>query len=150
MLNRVEKLVSEFIERGWKANTFDTLQEIIYGEPDQVSQLLRAIMLKIPDGGTFFETAISYLSPEEFPMLASDAIRALEAGENRAAESFICYTSLQFPSVLHSDLETLFSLQPNSRTFYENWPWRESGTTNSAFLRHQIDIQEICQEVVFG
>jgi len=138
MLQAIEHLISGFVERGWDCNPFDRTLAIVRDTPEQIPQLLRAVMQDIPKGGTFFDAAISFLASDDFPVLVSDAIRTLREGDNYAAESLIAYAALQFPLALHPHLKPLFSMAPNSGTYYENWPWRESGTAESEFLKQHI------------
>jgi hypothetical protein len=134
MAAAVERLIGDFKSRGWDCDPFDQTLAIVNDTPEQVETLLRAVMRDIPQGGTFFDAAISYLPMDAFSSLVADAIRILEEGPNEAAESLIAYTSLQVPTALHPHLNKLFSLCPNSGTYYENWPWRESGNAESDFL----------------
>jgi hypothetical protein len=138
MSESIEHLISDFLDRGWDSNPFDRTLAIVRDTPEQIPTLLRAVMRDIPKGGTLFDAAISYLLLDDFPALVDDAVLVLGDGENEAAESFIAYTALQFPAAAHPHLKTLFSLAPNSGSYYENWPWRESGTAESEFLVEQI------------
>lgn len=92
-------------------------------------------MDEVPDGGTFLDAVLSLVPEEDWQDLIAHALQAREAGPNGAADSVIAYGVLQRPQALHPHLERIFSVCPNEGTYYENWPWRESGTANLAFLQ---------------
>jgi len=84
---------------------------------------------------------LSYLPQNDWDSLVRHALDALEraTGKNRAAESVIAYASLQAPSALHLYLTRIFLVRPNAGSYYESYPWRESGDQHLDYLRNVVE-----------
>lgn len=124
----LDRLLQDFAHRRWETNPFDRLMAVADQEPSQLEKFVSTALSSTPRGGTFVDTALSYVSEQAFERLANAAVEAFAASrENEAAQSVIAYASLQFPALLHPRLEEVFHLRPNADRHYENWPWRESG-----------------------
>ena len=81
-----------------------------------------------PKGGTFLHAALSYLPEGDWGGLVRFSLDVLEErGDNEAACSVIAYASLQALPTLHPHLDRILKLTPNAGTYYEPYPWRESG-----------------------
>jgi len=72
------------------------------------------------------DAALSFVSEAEFASLIADALVFFSRAP-KPAEAVFAYASLQYPGLLHPHLAKLFEMQPNARSYYENWPWREAG-----------------------
>lgn len=122
--------------------------ELATSDPTAVSELAIAVMERFPKGGTFLDAALSYLPEEEWPSLVQDALNVIEKtpGDNEAADSVIAYASLQAVSALHPHLCRIFQIRPNAGTYYEQYPWRESGEQNFEFLRSVVMCDSVTDE----
>lgn len=138
----IEPLLNDFAAKRWDRHPFERLIEFVTTAPSELSSFVEAAVTRVHEGGTFLDLTFSFLSPQEFERLVALAIRLLSSGnENGAANSVIAYASLQFPSLLHPYLSAIFALRPNNRTYYENWPWRESESLACAELTAMIRSQ---------
>jgi hypothetical protein len=132
----VEQLVRDFQQRGWSAHPFERTIEIAQSTPQDVARLLHIALREIPEGGTFLDAALSFLDPDAFPHIVTAALAVLRHNhKNELAESVVAYASLQFPTALHPHLTDIFELAPNQGTYFEDWPWRESGKQHLPFLQ---------------
>lgn len=110
--------------------------------PQAVRALASAVMSGAPKGGTYLDTALSYLPAEDWPPLVGEALNAIEranGAETGAAESILEAASLQTPVTLHPYLTRIYTARPNANSYYEPYPWRESGTQHFAFLRGVLE-----------
>src|SRR5262249_22553045 len=108
--------------------------------PDAVADLTVAVIDRFSAGGTFLDAALSYLPEDRWDRLVLSALDALErASENEAACSVIAYAGLQALPSLHTHLDRIFRLWPNAGTYYEHYPWRESGKSHLRILRAAIE-----------
>lgn len=131
----VDKFIANFKDKGWRSDPMEHAIAIALEHPEWLADLVEQVIDQIPEGGTFFRAALSFLPLAEWPGQVQHALAALEKNSaNEAAESLIAYASQQCPAALHPHLETIFALAPNGQTYYRNWPWRESGLKNFAFL----------------
>jgi hypothetical protein len=121
-------LLSDFAAKRWAARPFERLSEMLRLEPDAANAFAEDALSQVPQGGTFFDLTLSHVSERAFNQLISLALQRLAVNpKEEAASSVIAYASLQFPRLLHPHLVQLFALAPNVGTYYENWPWRDSG-----------------------
>lgn len=130
-----EEIVEEFVATGWKSNPFDKLLPLLKEQREQALPLAMLIIERVPKGGTFFDLLLSHLTEDEFRQLIDAAVDRLRAGQSDVLDSIIAYGALQFPSLLSSHLEAIFDLQPNSGTYYEEWPWRGADAKEIARLQ---------------
>ena len=139
---RVEAIVRSLEAQGRPAAPIQEATDLALSHPESVADLARATIRRFPEGGTFLDAALSYLPEDHWDSLVRFALDALEGpGENEAACSIIAYASLQALPSLHPHLDRIFKLRPNSGTYYEDYPWRESGTSHFGSLREEIEGQ---------
>jgi len=79
--------------------------------PDTITHLVRMVLDELPQGGTFFDAALSFLPMEQWPEVVQMAVTALwQKADHKAAQQIISYASLQCPQAVHPYLEQLFPL----------------------------------------
>ena len=131
----VELIIRSLLDRGVRAAPIQEAMSLASANPEAVEALAVASIERFPKGGTFLDATLSYLPENRWDALVRFALDALERqGENEAACSVIAYASLQASPSLHPHLDRIFRLRPNDRSYYENYPWRESGTSHFRFL----------------
>ncbi len=138
---QIELILSKLEERGIPAAPVEEAITLGASNPEAVHELASAVMERFPKGGTFLDAALSFLPEDAWPDLVKQALNRLNEsqGVNEAAASVIAYASLQMPSSLHAELERIFNVRPNSGSYHENYPWRESGGKDFAHLRSIVD-----------
>lgn len=138
---QIESIFRSLKQKGVAAAPVLEAIALVTAHPEAVSDLAIAVMRRFPKGGTFLDGSLSYLPQDEWPELVRVAMDTLEQsnGKNDAAASIIAYASLQFPSVLHPYLDRIFLIRPNAHSYYERYPWRESGEIHFGFLRNVIE-----------
>ncbi len=137
---QVEVIVGRLEEQGVRALTFEEAIALSRSHPESVADLALAVIERFPKGGTFLDAALSYLPDGLWDGLVHFALNTLEkSGANEAADSVIAYASLQALPALHPHLDHIFRLRPNSKYYYENWPWRESGTIDFETRRRVLE-----------
>lgn len=137
---QVESIVRALEGRGARAAPIQEATDLALSHPEAVADLARATIRRVPGGGTFLDAALGYLPEGSWDGLVRSALDALEEpGDNEAACSVLAYASLQAPPSLHPHLGRIFRLTPNARSYYEDWPWRESGTSDLGALRQVIE-----------
>jgi hypothetical protein len=137
---QIEVIVSKLKTKGVPAAPVVESLALATSHPEAVYDLAISVMKRFPKGGTFLDAALSYLPETLWPRLVESALEALtESKGNEAAESVIAYASLQSPTSLHPHLTRIFSLQPNAGSYYESYPWRESGKQHFTYLRNVVD-----------
>ena len=143
-----EELVADFVARGWESNPLEKLLVILGEHPDQRLPLALLVLELIPDGCTFFDQLLSFLSETEFRELVDTAVRDLERGQSEVVDSVIAFASLQFPQLLTPHLREIFTNRPNLDTYYEEWPWRGADDREVSILKdivrkqHDPEIQK--------
>jgi hypothetical protein len=126
---QIEAIVGALEEGGVRAAPIMEAIDLGRSHPESVADLAIAILGRFPKGGSFLDAALGYLPNGLWDGLVRFALATLErTGKNDAADSVIAYASLQALPALHHHLDHLFRLRPNVGTYFENWPWRESGT----------------------
>jgi hypothetical protein len=120
-------------------NPFGAAMEIVRGRPADALRFVHTCVETLPDGGTYLDAALSYLPEHDWPAAVAHALESFTANrKNEAAESVVAYAAMQSLPSLHPHLDALFRLRPNAKAYYENWPWRGSGTRHVAFLEAVI------------
>jgi hypothetical protein len=110
-----------------------------HAAPRQLAPLLAGLMQKAPQGGTYFDAALSLVSVDELAELVTLAVEQLEAdAANEAACACIAYASLQAGSALRPHLSRLFVLRPNASSYYAHWPWRYASDLDVARLQRVV------------
>ncbi len=124
MTNKAKQLITDFKQNGWQtSNLYERLFKLTSNSGDTF--YFAAEFLKIFDENvTIFNDILSYVDKSQFADLINLALDILKRQKNENAESVIEYASLQFPELLHSNLEYIFDLKPNASTYYADYPWR--------------------------
>ena len=136
----IDTLLEDFAKKRWGTQPFERLVALLTSDPLQAAHLAEATLARVPEGGTFLDLTLSFVPSRDFEQLIEKALLAVRTeSQHGAAEAILSYASLQFPALLHPHLSTLFALQPNRGTYYENWPWREAGEGAQAPLLAVID-----------
>jgi hypothetical protein len=121
-------LLADFAAKRWNTKPFERLIDMLRLGPAAADTFAKDALSQVPDGGAFFHLALSFVSEPAFNELISIALNRLTINpQEEAASSVVAYASLQLPSLLHPHLAQVFTLRPNADTYYENWPWRDSG-----------------------
>jgi len=141
-MNKGEQLVNDFIANGWKSKPFDKLIPLLRDNRDQALSVAMLILEKIPKGGTFFDLLLSHLTEEEFGAVVTVAMKKLRNGPADVLDSVIAYASVQFPSLLVPFFREIFTLQPNSGSYYEEWPWRAADNSEIAVLKNLVHYEK--------
>jgi hypothetical protein len=143
---QIESIVGSLEKEGVRAAPVEETIDLALAHPDAVSDLALAVMYRFPEGGTFLDGAFSYMPQERWPQLikvALDTLGKTPQIKNEAAESVIGYASLQCPPALHPHLDRIFSARPNAGTYYEFYPWRESGDQHFDFLQNVLEASDV-------
>jgi hypothetical protein len=133
-----EKILADFLAKRWKADPFERALTLAKGAPPAAARFAHLALEQVPEGGTFLDAVLGFVEFDDWPALVSHAVEARDRGPNDAADSVIAHGTLQRPEALRHHLERVFALRPNEGTYYENWPWRESGTSSLTFLQGQF------------
>jgi hypothetical protein len=103
--------------------------------PEYVKELLLYLMHNYPNSSTLFRDLFSYLPDDEYPDVIESALTILrEDRHHEAAQTAIAWASLQALPALHPHLDALYHLAPNERSYFSDYPWRESGLQHVDFL----------------
>lgn len=125
---QIAELLDDFSRNRWDSRPFERLVDLVSADPSEADRFAGLALSQVPEGGTFFDLTLSFVTAEAFERLVETALRGVASlPRARAAEAVLAYASLQFPELLHGRLHELFRLRPNRGTYYENWPWRASG-----------------------
>src|SRR5262245_52896219 len=118
---QIESIIGSLQEKGARAAPVLEATALAMSHPEAVSDLAIAVMRRFPKGGTFLDGSFSYMPEERWPELIQIALDILErsSGKNDAAASVIERASLQCPSALHPDLDRIFLIRLNARSYYE-------------------------------
>lgn len=126
MTDRPKQLITDFKNSGWQTpNLYERLFELTSDSRD-VFYFATEYLKSFDKRATIFNDILSYIDETQFADLINLALNILKIQENENAESVIEYASLQFPALLHNNLELIFDLKPNERTFYADYPWRKA------------------------
>jgi hypothetical protein len=139
--DQIESIVRSLEEKGIRAAPVAEAIALATSHPEAVSDLAISVMRRFPKGGTFLDTALSYLPQEDWPKLVQHALDTLEAASaaNEAAAAVVAYAGLQCPIALHPHLSRIFLVRPNAQCYFESYPWRESGEQHFDYLRNVIE-----------
>ncbi|TWO68661.1 DUF1963 domain-containing protein [Caenimonas sedimenti] len=131
----MDALLTDFSQRRWETRPFERLFELLQSGPQAAALFAESALERVPEGGTFLNTALSFVPRDEFQRLVEASLQRL--GRSQAAEDLVAHASLQFPDLLHPHLGQIFEARPNKDTYYEQWPWRSSG---EAAGEHLLDV----------
>lgn len=127
MTDKGRQLISDFKTKGWQTdNLYERLFELTK-KSEEVFSFTKEYLNSFDKNATIFNDSLSYIDKEQFAELIQISLNILKLGKNENAESVIDYASLQFPELLHNDLELIFKLKPNKGTYYADYPWRNLG-----------------------
>ncbi|WP_189008789.1 DUF1963 domain-containing protein [Deinococcus roseus] len=107
--------------------------DAFYKDPQKALDfVLFALQLPRDRYETMIDAAVSHVAEEDLPVLASTALRILQANPmHKRANRLIGDIGLQRPTILHPYLQSLYKLKFHVRTTY---PWRESSDLYLDFL----------------
>lgn len=131
----------EAIVRSRKSPLVEALA-LATAHPKAVRSLASGVMSGAPEGGSFLDAALSYLPEEDWLPLVEEAVAFIEGAqgaETGAAESILEAASFQTPATLHPHLTRIFTIRLGANTYYESYPWRESGAQHFGFLREVLE-----------
>lgn len=138
-MSATDDFITEFKAKKWESNPFETMADILAGNSANVPPFVERVLMELPESGTFFHTALTYLPEENWPRLVEMAVQEwLKNSEHETAESVFAYASLQFPNSLHPWLSHLLQSVPNKGAYYEEWPWRRTGIQDALLLEREI------------
>jgi hypothetical protein len=107
--------------------------------PADVESFVARALAELPQGGTFFDAALSHVDESAFERLVPAALSIMASpAPAEACESLIAYASLQRPQALQPHLARLFDLNPNGSSYYSDWPWRIAGREEIARLAREL------------
>jgi hypothetical protein len=137
----IDSIIVGFRKKGSKEVPIAKAIDLARSHPDAIKEYAIAMVERLPEGGSFLDDAVSYLPQEDWAELSRVALRSCEtsSGRNKAAEAIIACASLQAPTVLHAELDRIFTIRPNAGAYYESYPWRESGAQHFEFLRKRLE-----------
>jgi hypothetical protein len=136
---QIDALLSDFASKHWDRKPFERLVSLVTSGPAEAESFARRALTTLPEGGTFLDLTLSFVTQSAFEELIAIALKILSGTPTKSAESVIAYASLQFPELLHPHLTILFELQPNKGTYGTYWPWRDSGLLAEIDLLRRID-----------
>ncbi len=138
MKDKAEKLIMDFKLNGWKTEyLYERLFDLAVNSNDAF--FFATEFLKTFDkSATIFNDILSYIDRIQFKELINLALDILKNQKNENADSVIEYASLQFPELLHNDLELIFELKPNEKTYYADYPWRNLDTDKIQILKSKL------------
>lgn len=124
MTDKATNLINDYKLKGWQTDRlYERLFDLTLNSDDTYSFAAEYLNL-FEKNATIFNDILSYIDKEQFTELINISLAILKTKENENAESVIEYVSLQFPDLLHNQLQLIFELNPNGKTFYANYPWR--------------------------
>lgn len=139
MRKEIKELISEFQLKGYKTeNLFERLNDLATNTDDAflfATQFLKTFT----KSATVFNEVLSYINAEQFKALINNALEIFKTNANENAETVIEFASLQFPELLHNDLELIFELNPNGKSFYANYPWRNLAKEKILFFKNKFE-----------
>jgi hypothetical protein len=135
-----ETILADFRRSGWDSQPEERAVRLALARPAEAGRLVELGMAELPKGATFLDAILSFVDADAYPRLVAAALERLSSGlPNATADAVFSYGSLMFPAALHPHLDEIFLLRPNEGTYYEAWPWRESGTAHLPFLRGALE-----------
>lgn len=137
---QIDEIITDFQKLGWKSEPFERTMSLAQQNPELVASFIKAVVTRIPKGGTFHDAAMSFLQESDWPDVVEHALNALtDNRQNEAAHAVIGYATLQCVQALRPHLHRIFELQPNAGCYDEHWPWRESEITSFNFLKAIVE-----------
>ena len=142
MTDKPRQLITDFKNGGWQTpNLYERLFDLTSNSTDTF-YFATEYLNSFDKNATIFNDILSYIKKSQFADLINLALGILKRQKNENAESVIEYASLQFPELLHNDLELIFDLKPNESTFYANYPWRNLDSDRIQFFKAKFSSSE--------
>lgn len=124
MTEKAQTLIKDFKRNGWQTlNLYERLFSLAANSNEAFSFAMNFLKL-FDTSATIFNDILSYIEKSQFSELIETSLNILHKHKNENAESVIEYASLQFPELLHNDLELIFELKPNESAYCADFPWR--------------------------
>src|SRR5215469_273120 len=104
------KIISLVSNREWEAYeaTMQAFLTHCQAAPSTLVAFASLVMETCPKGGTFFDTALSFLPLDDWPTVVDHAMVLLRHDpSNKAAQSILTYANLQCPAALQPYSEEL-------------------------------------------
>lgn len=141
-------LIDSFLEKKWKSNPYEKMQEIANKNPVQITELIMYALSKLTESVTFIDAAYSFLPIDDWDKIIDYSIELLKTEKNiKIAESAIEYASLQCPNKLQKYFKDIFTLCPNKGSYSENWFCRGATKEVISFLKNLLETEsEMTQE----
>lgn len=111
--NIYEQMIALVKGRDWRSYEamMSVLLKQIQTHPSSAVAFASLVMETYPRGGTFFDTALSLLPLNDWPIVIDQAMKTLRADpENRAAQCILEYANLQCPANLQVYAEEITAL----------------------------------------
>ena len=137
---QIESIVRSLEEKGSRAAPVMEATDLATSHPEAVGDLAVTVMRRFPKGGTFL-TERSVTCRRTLARTCRSCFGHPRKGrwEERCGSVRNRVRQFAVPSTLHSHLDRIFCSDPNARSYYECYPWRESGDQHLAFLRKVIE-----------
>jgi hypothetical protein len=98
-------------ELGTYETAMSLLMKRVQADPSSIVAFASLVMETCPKGGTFFDTALSFLPLHDWPIVIEQAMRTLRADpENKAAHSILECANLQCPPYLQPYAEEITAI----------------------------------------
>lgn len=138
MTDKAKQLITDFKNSGWQTpNLYERLFNLT-SNSSETFYFATEYLKSFEKNATIFNDSLSYIDKSQFADLISLALDILKNEKNENAESVIEYASLQFPELLHNDLELVFDRIPNHHNFYAFYPWRHLAKEKIKFLKNKL------------
>ncbi|AXE21121.1 hypothetical protein DR864_26985 [Runella rosea] len=146
MTERVKELLEDFRNKRWEKiyTPYERLFELTRNG-DELVDFLESYLKTFKETSTYFDDALSYIDAKQFSKLIQIAIKILQKEENENAENVIAYASLQFPELLNEYLHLIFELEPNTYTYYAQYPWRKCNSRSIQIFKKKLINPELSQ-----
>mgnify|MGYP001258145054 CR=1 FL=1 len=138
MTDKAKQLITDFKNSGWQTpNLYERLFELT-SNSNAILYFATEYLKSIEKNSTIFNDSLSYIEESQFPDIVNLALYVLKTQKNENAENVIEYTSLQFPDLLHNDLEFIFENIQNYHNFYAFYPWRKLAKEKIQFFENKL------------
>ncbi|NRB40870.1 MAG: hypothetical protein HRU20_20765 [Pseudomonadales bacterium] len=111
-MNNASDILEGFKSQGWESAPYEQMLKLKNHQPKQLLSFVHSCMQDIPEGCSFMDAALSYVTEVEFQQLVSMALLKLEVNKrHKAAHSVIHHAQLQFPQLLKTKPSVLPEVQ---------------------------------------
>lgn len=142
---KAEELITELKINGW--HTPNLYERLFYLTSNSIDILYFATeyLKSFKKNTTIFNDSLSYIEKSQFVELISLALEILKTQNNENAESVIEYAGLQFPELLHKELEIILDRIPNHHNFYKFYPWRNLAKEKIKIFKNMLTDNKITE-----